>query len=88
MKMADIRAELHDLADKLNCPCLHDLAEATRRRKRSVRTPPTSKKMTPELADEIREYRLAHPDMAQHEVAAVFNVSPGRVNEVMIGKKS
>ena len=50
------------------------------------RRPNVSETMTPELAQQIRDYFAAHPDIPQHEIARVFNVNSGRVNEALKGK--
>jgi hypothetical protein len=49
------------------------------------RRPNTSAPMTPELAQQIRDYFAAHPDTPQHEIAHIFNVNSGRVNEALKG---
>lgn len=53
-----------------------------RRRKHSRRKrEPQSVAMTPQLAGQIRRYWKNHQDMTQSQIAAVFNVNPGRVSE-------
>lgn len=49
------------------------------------RRPTKSTKMTPEIADAIRVAFRANPNMTQHEIAVMFNVNSGRVNEVLNG---
>jgi hypothetical protein len=49
------------------------------------RRPNTSAPMTSELAQQIRDYFAAHPDTPQHEIAHIFNVNSGRVNEALKG---
>jgi len=44
-------------------------------------------KMTPQLAERIREYAREHKHMTQAEVAAHFNVNPGRVSEALSGQR-
>lgn len=43
--------------------------------------------MTPELADEIREFAEENPSMSQQDVGVVFNVNHGRISEVLKGKR-
>lgn len=49
------------------------------------RRPNSSTPMTPALAKQIRHYFAAHPDATQQEIANVFNVNSGRVNEALEG---
>lgn len=41
--------------------------------------------MTPEMAEEIRDYVIEHPGLSQVEVRRVFNVNAGRVSEAVSG---
>jgi hypothetical protein len=45
-----------------------------------------SAKMTLMLVFRIERYRKRHPEKTQAEIAAHFNVNPGRVSEVLNGK--
>jgi hypothetical protein len=47
------------------------------------RRPNTSEPMTPALRTAIRNYYEADPDATQQEIANIFNVNIGRVNEVL-----
>ncbi len=47
------------------------------------RRPNSSEPMTPELRAAIRNYYEADPDATQQEIANMFNVNIGRVNEVL-----
>jgi hypothetical protein len=47
------------------------------------RRPKTSQPLTPALARAIRDYWDMNPEATQQEVANVFNVNIGRVNEVL-----
>lgn len=47
------------------------------------RRPPTSVPMTEQLARQVRQYFYTHPDATQQEIANMFNVNIGRVNEVL-----
>ena len=48
-------------------------------RERSGRSP----RMTEQLRSDIRSYSKSHPHLAQHEIAAMFDVNPGRVSETL-----
>lgn len=39
------------------------------------------------LRDAIEIWRMRWRGMCQHDIAAVFHVNPGRVNEVLKGKR-
>jgi len=67
---------------------LGQLADELRRRSPTLpRAPATSTPMTPELADEIREFAEANPGTSHQDIAVVFNVNHGRISEVLSGKR-
>lgn len=90
MKMEEIRTRMHAMAAELAVlgKELHKLAAATERRKAVRRAPVRSAKMTPVLAQKIRQRAVMHPNETQQEIAAVFHVSSGRVSEVLAGKRT
>jgi hypothetical protein len=47
------------------------------------RRPASSQPMTPELRKAIRAHYEADPEVTQQEIANMFNVNIGRVNEVL-----
>jgi hypothetical protein len=47
------------------------------------RRPASSQPMTPELRKAIRTHYEADPEVTQQEIANMFNVNIGRVNEVL-----
>jgi hypothetical protein len=53
------------------------------REKYKERTSRQSATMTPELADEIRNYAICHPNLSTQRIASHFNVNPGRVSEAL-----
>ncbi len=87
MRIPEVAKELRELAVEHDLPRLAELADELKRRKRAPRTLPKSTPMTPELADDIREYRAENPDASQREIAEHFDINPGRVSEVLIGKR-
>lgn len=81
----EIADRLRELAVEHGIEELTALADETKRRKftgvrKVIHTP-----STPALRKRMKEYKLAHPELNQDEVAAVFNVSGGRVSESMKG---
>lgn len=47
----------------------------------------TATRMTPQLAERMREYAREHKHMTQAEIAAHFGVNPGRVSEALSGQR-
>ena len=94
MKIPEIGARMREIAQQINdgYPALStelfELADELRRRSFGPRAPATSTSMTPELAEEIREYAEANPGMSHQAIAEVFNVNLGRVSETLRGKRS
>ena len=85
----EIRDRLHELvkenadntAGKSAWSEVADLADELYRNTAISRAKPHSEKMTAELAEEIRAYKKANPEMSQRKIAEKFNVNPGRVSE-------
>jgi len=50
---------------------------------KNVRRPTASQPMTPAIAKAIRAYYNAYPTATQQEIANLFSVNIGRVNEVL-----
>lgn len=82
-ELATITALLGELADRME-----GLTAELTRRSPVKRAKPTSNPMNPTLAKSIRAYAKANPKASQKEVANVFNVNPGRVSEVLRGKRT
>ncbi len=78
----EIRQRLYEIAIELNA-----LADETRREFHGRRVPTTSKAMTTERTEAIREYAGAHPERSEHEIAVLFGVNQGRVSEALFGKR-
>jgi len=57
------------------------------RRKPIRKAPISSQPMTPELAEEIRDYWKANPGISQPEIGTKFNVNQGRVSEAVRGHR-
>jgi hypothetical protein len=78
-----IRARMRELADEHGIDELNDLADALYRKSAVKRAKIKSPPLTPEMAEEIREYAKAHPDLHQQEIANHFGVNHGRVSEAL-----
>lgn len=50
---------------------------------KNPRRPVASQPMTPNLAEAIKAYYAYNPTATQSQIASVFNVNSGRVNEVL-----
>lgn len=91
MKIPDVVKRLREIAETIQGahPAesgeLMELAEELRRRPSGPRAPVSSTPMTPELAEEIREFAEQNPDMSHQAIAEVFNVNHGRVSEALRG---
>ena len=57
------------------------------KRKRRHRAAPSSKPVTEEMRARIRNLHEADPDMRMDQIAALMDVNPGRVYEVLYGKR-
>jgi len=85
MKIPQIRERLHELAKELDCPELAELAEATRRKPYARKGLRQSRRITHELAEEIRLFATYNQTMPLSAIAHRFNVNPGRVSEILNG---
>jgi hypothetical protein len=89
MRIPEIQDRLRELASIFEtshrevCWLVDELS----RRPAVRRAPRTSEPMTPELKAKIRAYAHANPRLGYMEIAAVFNVSLGRVSEAIRGKR-
>lgn len=83
ISIPDARDRLRLLANKHNIPELADIADAMYRRAPTRRAGTRSSRVTPEMAEEIRQYAAAHPDDHQQDIANHFNVNVGRVSEAL-----
>lgn len=87
ISIPDARDQLRKLAKKHNLPELADLAEAMYRRTATRRASVRSPRVTPEMAEEIRQYAAANPDLHQQDIANHFGVNVGRVSEALHGDR-
>ncbi len=95
MTIPEVRAELLAVANTLeDWHNLHGYARVIRtlekhlhRRKAVRRARPKATTMTPALGDEIWDYAVSRPSASYKDISQWFNVSIGRVSEVLAGKR-
>lgn len=94
MKIPEVANRMREIAEQIqgDYPTesdeLFQLAGELRRRFSGPRAPASSTPMTPELAEEIRDFVDANPTMSHQAIAEVFNVNHGRVSEAIKGKRA
>ena len=81
-----LRERLRELAKEHGIDELRDIADQMYRRAHTRRAATRSPKMTAEMAQAIRDYRDAHPDAHQQDIAEAFGVNHGRVSEALNGQ--
>lgn len=79
----EIRERLLEIAEEYGIEELRDLVSELYRSSAVKRAPVRSPKLTPALADKIRQYAKKHPDLHQQDIANHFNVNHGRVSEAL-----
>lgn len=82
-----IRERLRELAAEHGLPELATLADETRRRYHGRKGRTTARRVTDELADEVRAFAAANPTMNQRAIGARFKIDHGRVSEILFGKR-
>jgi predicted XRE-type DNA-binding protein len=92
MKVPTVAIRMREIAERIKSGFpneAHELIELAGelRRRSGARAAATSTQMTPELAEEIREFSEANPTMSQQDIGVVFNVNHGRISEVLKGKR-
>lgn len=51
------------------------------------RAPDRYRRITPVMKAQIRQYALAHPAAHQVDIGQTFGINPGRVSEILTGKR-
>lgn len=87
MRLPEVADRLRDIAIEEGLWELADLANEISRRRAKKVAPVKSVSVTPRVKDMIRHLNSAYPDMSQVEIAERLNVNPGRVSEVLYGKR-
>jgi len=83
MGIPAVRDRLYQLADELDLEELSDLADQMWRKSAKRRAKTRSPKLTPEMAEKIRQYKAQNPDAHQQDIAEKFGVNHGRVSEAL-----
>jgi hypothetical protein len=83
MRLPEVASRLRELAIKLGCDELDELADEIGRRSPRQRAPITSASMTGALRAQIRALKAAEPEIGRR-----FNLNPGRVSEALRGKRA
>ena len=79
---------LRQLAVRLDCEELSELADEIARRPSGQRAPRTAAQMTDSLRAQIGAMKEAEPDLSHAEIGRRLNLNPGRVSETLRGKRS
>ena len=87
MRLPEIADQLRTWAEEWGKPELIGAADQIRRRP-SHRAPARSRRMSDELAAEIRTLRSNNPSMPQADNAKLLNCNQGRISEVLKGKRA
>lgn len=94
MGIPEIRTRLLELAEEMQgarhgdwASELRALAAASYRRRVKPRAPTRSRRMTPELAAEIRRIHRKNPRLSTQDIATRLGVNPGRVSEAIGGER-
>ncbi|MGE8129035.1 hypothetical protein ACQKQD_18840 [Methylobacterium sp. NPDC080182] len=87
MRIPEIADRLREVAAEQGLPELAGLADELRRRP-AQRAPARSRRMTDQIAAEIRQLHCEVPRMSQADIAKVIGVNQGRVSEVLKGKRA
>jgi hypothetical protein len=88
MRLPEVATRLRELATKLGCDELNDLADEIGRRPSVQRAPTASAPMTDALRNQIRAMKNADPSLSHAEIGRRLNLNPGRVSETLRGKRS
>lgn len=83
MSIPAVRARLRELAEEHGIDELGDIADQMYRKTGKKRAPRRSPKLTAKMAQDIRDYKAAHPDAHQQDIAEQFGVNHGRVSEAL-----
>lgn len=67
---------------------LEELRLEMHNRPRQMRGRVTSNRTTPKVKAQILKIHAVDPNLPQHEIARIVNVQPGRVSEIIAGKRT
>lgn len=83
LSIPEIRDRMREIAEENDMDELNELADQMYRNPPKKRAPVRSPKLTPEMAEEIRQYAAANPDAHQQDIAEKFDVNHGRISEAL-----
>lgn len=78
-----VRDRLRELAEEHEIDELNDLADQLYRKSAKRKAPVRSPKLTPEMAQDIRDFAAANPNLHQQDIAEKFGVNHGRISEAI-----
>jgi hypothetical protein len=82
----ELRSRIREIAEEHGIHELRDIADEMYRQPPVSKAAPKSKALTPRLAAEIRVFARKNPGLHQRDIAAHFDVNPGRVSEALNGR--
>lgn len=87
MRIPEIADRLREKAALHSDPELVALADELRRRP-SQKGARSARRMTPDLADQIRTMKRLNPEISQVEISRLLQLNQGRISEVLKGKRA
>lgn len=78
-----LRDRIRKIGEEQGIPELLEIADEMFRSAPKRRAKTKSRKMTPELAQHIRQFWRRNRHLHQRDIAQEFNVNPGRVSEAV-----
>ena len=88
MTIPEVRKELRLLAIQLKSPRLNELASELTRRPYVRKAVVKSAKVTDSMETSIKAFADRNKHLSFVEIAQYYNVNPGRVSEVLAGKRT
>tara|TARA_R110000868_G_scaffold297852_1_gene558134 strand:+ start:400 stop:666 length:267 start_codon:yes stop_codon:yes gene_type:complete len=88
MTIPEVRKELRRLALQLRAPRLNELANELTRRPYVRKARVKSAKMTDVMEASIKAFAGRQRHLSFVEIAQYYNINPGRVSEVLAGKRT
>lgn len=88
MTIPEVQRAMYELAMLWHKPELAALADELSRRKPKKVGPRIANRVTDAIAEQVRQVAQAEPGLRQMDIAARFNISQGRVSEILNGYRS
>ena len=88
LTIPQIRDRLNELAEQ-QADIAREIQRLTTQmyRRTSKRTAVKSRRITQEVRNSVRATHTAHPSLSHQEIADIHNINPGRVSEILYGKR-